>query len=82
VLFDPPIELTSRHPCGHLNRDRRINFSPVCLAVPVRIDDKLQQHAAADRREVDPPIQGKTATWASAGQLDRWVKERQQWSNG
>jgi hypothetical protein len=32
-----------------------------------------------DRREVDPPIQVKTATWSTADQLDWWVKERQQW---
>jgi SH3-like domain-containing protein len=28
---------------------------------------------------VDPPIQVETATWAKAGQLDSWVKERQEW---
>ena len=38
----------------------------------------LQQLAAADRREVDPPFQVETAAW-SPGQLDWWVKERQQW---
>ena len=42
-------------------------------------DDEVQQHAAADRREVDPPIQVEAATWSKAGQLDWWVKERQQW---
>ena len=42
-------------------------------------DDELQQHAEADRRAVDPPIQVEMATWSQAGQLDRWVKERQQW---
>jgi hypothetical protein len=42
-------------------------------------DEGVQQHAAADRREVDPPIQVETATWSKAGQLDWWVKERQQW---
>ena len=42
-------------------------------------DDDLQQRADADRREVDPPIQIETATWSKAGQLDWWVKERQQW---
>jgi hypothetical protein len=40
-------------------------------------DDDLQHLAAADRREVDPPIQVETATWSHAGQLDWWVKERQ-----
>jgi hypothetical protein len=42
-------------------------------------DNELQQHAAADRREVEPPIQVETATWSSAGQLDWWVKDRQGW---
>jgi hypothetical protein len=42
-------------------------------------DDDLKQFAAADRREVDPPIPVETATWSNAGQLNWWVKERQQW---
>jgi hypothetical protein len=42
-------------------------------------DSELQQIAEADRREVDPPIQVETATWSNAGQLDWWVKDRQQW---
>jgi hypothetical protein len=42
-------------------------------------DDAGQQRAEADRREVDPPIQAETATWSKAGQLDWWVKERQEW---
>ena len=41
-------------------------------------DDEVQHLAEADRREVDPPIQVETATWSKAGQLDWWVKERQQ----
>jgi hypothetical protein len=32
-----------------------------------------------DRREVDPPIEVESATWASAGALDWWVKERREW---
>jgi hypothetical protein len=32
--------------------------------------DDLQQHAEADRREVNPPIEVETATWSKAGQLD------------
>jgi hypothetical protein len=39
----------------------------------------VQHLPAADRREVDPPIEVKSATWSSAGQLDWWVKERQEW---
>ena len=35
--------------------------------------------AGADRREVDPPIEVKAATRSTAGQLDWWVKERQEW---
>jgi hypothetical protein len=42
-------------------------------------DAELQRRADADRREVDPPIRVETATWSKAGQLDWWVKERQQW---
>jgi hypothetical protein len=42
-------------------------------------DDEVQQIAGADRREVDPPIQVQTATWSRAGQLDWWVKDRQEW---
>ena len=42
-------------------------------------NDDLEQLAAADRREVDPPIQVETAMWSKAGQLDWWVKERQEW---
>jgi hypothetical protein len=42
-------------------------------------DDEVQQRAEADRREADPPIHVVTATWSQAGQLDWWVKERQEW---
>jgi hypothetical protein len=42
-------------------------------------DDDLQHFAEADRREVDPPIEVETATWSLGGQLDWWVKERQEW---
>jgi hypothetical protein len=42
-------------------------------------DDEVQQRSAADRREVDPPIQVETAAWSKAGQLDWWVKERREW---
>lgn len=42
-------------------------------------DDNVQHLAEADRREVDPPVPVETATWSGAGQLDWWVKERQQW---
>ena len=37
------------------------------------------QYSEADRRAVDPPIQAEAATWSKAGQLDWWVKERQEW---
>jgi hypothetical protein len=42
-------------------------------------DDDLERIAELDRRVVDPPIPVETATWSKAGQLDWWVKERQQW---
>jgi hypothetical protein len=37
------------------------------------------RHGEADRREVDPPIEVESATWSTGGQLDWWVKERQEW---
>jgi hypothetical protein len=45
-------------------------------------NDDLEQIAVADRREVDPPIQAETAMWSKAGQLDWWVKDRQECSDG
>jgi hypothetical protein len=42
-------------------------------------DEDLQQSAETDRRVVDPPIEVQAATWSPGGQLDWWVKERQQW---
>jgi hypothetical protein len=42
-------------------------------------DDDVQQFAEADRREVDPLIHVETATWSKAGQLNWWVKDRQEW---
>jgi hypothetical protein len=42
-------------------------------------DDDLQQHAEADRRAVDPPIEVQMASWSHGGQLDWWVKDRQEW---
>jgi hypothetical protein len=45
----------------------------------LRSDDELRQRAEADRREVDPPIEVQAATWSAGGQLDWWVKERQEW---
>jgi hypothetical protein len=41
--------------------------------------DEVQHLAEADRREVDPPIEVYAVTWSHAGQLDWWVKERQEW---
>jgi hypothetical protein len=37
------------------------------------------QYGEADHREVDPPVEVEIVTWSAAGQLDWWVKERQQW---
>jgi hypothetical protein len=39
----------------------------------------LEQIAAADRREVNPPVEVEIATWSEAGKLDWLVKERQEW---
>jgi hypothetical protein len=43
------------------------------------MDLDLSQYSETDRRVVDPPIQVETAMWSKAGQLDWWVKERQEW---
>jgi hypothetical protein len=42
-------------------------------------EDEVQQRAEADRRAVDPPVQVAMATGFKAGQLDWWVRERQEW---
>jgi hypothetical protein len=48
MLFDPPIELASRRPGGHLHRDRRIDFPAVCFAVLARIEIPHVQLEHAD----------------------------------
>jgi hypothetical protein len=42
-------------------------------------DLDLTEYADADQREVNPPIEVEAATWAAAGQLDWWVRERKEW---
>jgi hypothetical protein len=37
------------------------------------------QRKQKDRREVQPVIEVSSAAWSAAGQLDYWVKERQEW---
>jgi hypothetical protein len=37
------------------------------------------QRNEEDRRRVDPPIEVESARWSAAGDLDFWVKERQEW---
>ncbi len=47
----------------------------------MRYSDEIgdpEQKDPKDRREVDPPIEVESATWSAGGQLDWWVKERQQ----
>jgi hypothetical protein len=44
-------------------------------------NDDLEQLAAADRRGVDPPVRVEAAT-SRAGQLDWWVRDRQEWLVG
>jgi hypothetical protein len=39
----------------------------------------LERFAEADRHAVDPPIEVQAATWSPGGQLDSWVKDRQEW---
>jgi hypothetical protein len=47
--------------------------------LPVGLACFLKQSRARSGREVDPPIKVETARWSEAGQLDWWVKDRQQW---
>jgi hypothetical protein len=37
------------------------------------------RRAEEDCREVNPPIEVESASWAVAGVLDYWVKERHEW---
>ena len=37
------------------------------------------QRSPDERREVRPPLEVETATWATAGSLDYWVRERSEW---
>jgi len=53
------------------------------LPVAVVFDSPMRdfdpsQYAEADRREVNPPVEVKSASWAPGGTPDWWVKERQQ----
>jgi hypothetical protein len=62
--------------------ERGVRYPTGLPGPPVNMDfsDKdVQQFAEADRREVDPPIEVQAATWSKAGQLDWWVKDRQEW---
>jgi hypothetical protein len=43
------------------------------------IYNQYGQREQKDRREVKPPIEVNSATSSAAGQLDYWVKERQEW---
>ena len=41
--------------------------------------DQWGQREESERRQVSPPIQVESATWTVAGELDYWVRERQEW---
>jgi hypothetical protein len=41
--------------------------------------DEVQQRAETDRREVNPPTQVQRAILSIAGELEWWVRERQEW---
>jgi hypothetical protein len=43
------------------------------------IYNQYGQREQKDRREVKPPIEVSSAAWSAAGQLDYWVKVRQEW---
>src|SRR4029453_17267150 len=66
------IQIASRSliPANHVTQER--------LRLVPRPGELLER-AEADRRDVDPPIPVDTATWSNAGQLDWWVKDRQEW---
>jgi hypothetical protein len=36
-FFHPPIELASFRPCGHLDLDRRIDFSAICFGTLLQV---------------------------------------------
>jgi len=41
--------------------------------------DQWGQREESERRQVSPPIQVESATWTAAGELDYWVREKQEW---
>ena len=43
------------------------------------IYNQYGQREERQRREVNPPIEVESAKWSSAGQLDYWVRESQEW---
>ena len=43
------------------------------------IFDQWGQRDESERRQVSPPIQVESATWTAAGELDYWVREKQEW---
>src|SRR5215213_706738 len=43
---------------------------------------QVDDYAEEDRREVKPPIELESATWARGGTLDWWVRERREWLVG
>jgi hypothetical protein len=43
------------------------------------IFNQYGQRNEEDRREVSPPIKVESASWSPGGQLDYWVKERNEW---
>jgi hypothetical protein len=42
-------------------------------------NDQYGPRAAANRRAVEPPVEVEVAVWESAGVLEHWVRERQEW---
>jgi len=43
------------------------------------IFDQWGQRQENERRPVDPPVEVESATWTAAGELDYWVREKQEW---
>lgn len=64
-----------------LHRRRQLVGRPRTLQ-PADLNVTFNQYGQRneeDRRRVDPPIEVESATWSAAGDLDLWVKERQEW---
>jgi three-Cys-motif partner protein len=63
----------------HLAVEHRCGFHVRSMVRDARSNRQYGQRAEVDRREVKPPVQVETASWSTAGALDCWAKELQEW---